>query len=242
MNILLTNDDGFDAPGLVASYEALRELGQLHVVAPLEEQSGCSHRLTLRGPMAVHRRNHDLYGASFAVDGTPADCVRLAVTELIAEPIDLVVSGINRGANAGVDTYYSGTIAAAREGVIQQVRAISVSQAVRQEVELDWAAATRAARQLVPQLLAETLPGPGLWSINLPAPIPEPIDSHVHRVPVASSPIPVTFSCLGHEGSRVSVYEPGTYYWNRQVEGPSDYSVVRDGEIAITAIPVFGRF
>ncbi|MCH7993153.1 MAG: 5'/3'-nucleotidase SurE, partial [Planctomycetes bacterium] len=85
MNILLTNDDGFDAPGLVAAYQAVCELGKVVVVAPRAERSACSHMITLRSPITVEPRQHDRFGAGFAVDGTPADCVRLAVAELIPE-------------------------------------------------------------------------------------------------------------------------------------------------------------
>ena len=242
MNILITNDDGFDAPGLVALYRAVRALGTVHVVAPQQEQSGCSHRLTLRGSLRVERRTHELFGDAFAVDGTPADCVRLAVAQLVSDPIDLVVAGINRGANAGVDTYYSGTIAAAREGALQQIHAISVSQAVRQGVELDWEATSRAAERLIPKLAAEELPGPGFWSVNLPAPLPDDVEASVQRVPVASAAMPVEFNQQGDGQGDQLEYMAGSWYWDRNVDGPCDYAVIRDGGVAVTAIPLFGRF
>ena len=242
MHILITNDDGYDAPGLVALYRAVRALGTVHVVAPMEEQSGCSHRLTLRGSLHVERRTHELFGVAFAVEGTPADCVRLAAAQLVPGSIDLVVAGINRGANAGVDTYYSGTIAAAREGALQRISSISVSQAVRQGVELDWEATSHVAQLLIPKLAAEDLPGPGFWSLNLPAPLPEDLEGSVQRVPVASAPMPVKFDRLGDgQGARLE-YVAGSWYWDRQVDGACDYAVIRDGGIAITAIPLFGRF
>lgn len=242
MDILVTNDDGYDAPGLVALYRAVRALGTVHVVAPMEEQSGCSHRLTLRGSLHVERRTHELFGVAFAVEGTPADCVRLAAAQLVPGSIDLVVAGINRGANAGVDTYYSGTIAAAREGALQRIRSISVSQAVRQGVELDWEATSHAAQLLIPELAAEELPGPGFWSLNLPAPLPKNLEASVQRVPVASAPMPVEFDRLGDgQGDRVE-YVAGSWYWDREVDGACDYAVIRDGGIAVTAIPLFGQF
>ena len=242
MNILITNDDGFDAPGLVALYHAVRALGTVHVVAPREEQSGCSHRLTLRGSLSVERRTHDSFGEGFAVDGTPADCVRLAAAQLVPEPLDLVVAGINRGANAGVDTYYSGTIAAAREGALQRIHAISVSQSVRQGVELDWEATSQAAALLIPKLAAEELPGPGFWSVNLPAPLPDDLEASVRRVPVASAPMPVEFNRQGDGRGEHLEFKAGSWYWDREVDGPCDYAVIRDGGIAVTAIPLFGRF
>ncbi|HNQ22943.1 MAG TPA: 5'/3'-nucleotidase SurE [Phycisphaerae bacterium] len=238
----MTNDDGFGAPGLAALFAAVRQLGTVHVVAPMAEQSGCSHRLTLRRGLAVHRRHHELYGSCFVLDGTPADCVRLALAELIAEPIDLVVAGINLGANAGVDTYYSGTIAAAREGAIQGVHSISVSQAVRNGVETNWEATSKVAATLIRQLADEPLPGPGFWSVNFPAPLPaEPLRA-VHRVPLAQAKMPATFDRLGHPSDGVLEFVSGAYYWDRAVDGACDYGVIRDGGIAVTAIPLFGKF
>ena len=172
MNIVLTNDDGFDAPGLRAAFCALRELGTVHVVAPKTERSACSHAITLRRPIMVHPTKLDGLGTVLAVDGTPADCVRLAIAAIIDQPVDLVVSGINAGANAGVDTYYSGTVAGAREAALLGVPAVAVSQAIRSGVEIDWAAAADLTAHLVRELCNESLPGPGFWSVNLPAPIP----------------------------------------------------------------------
>jgi len=242
LNILLTNDDGYGAPGLLAAFEALRDLGTMHIIAPKTERSACSHTITVGGPITVERVKHDQLGTIFTADGTPADCVRLAVAALIEKPIDLVVSGINAGANAGVDTFYSGTVAGAREGAILGLRAIAVSQAIRIGVTTDWSAARDATSFLVKELLTETLPGPGIWSINLPAPIPPDAKSRIHRVPVAAHPMPMTFDRTDNDDGRTMEFGYGASYWLRDVSGPSDYSVIRDGDIAVTAIPLFGRF
>jgi len=242
MNIVLTNDDGIDARGLEAAYNAVRELGTVNVVAPRSERSACSHTITLRTPINVERRHHPIYGVCFAVDGTPADCVRLAHASLIDEPIDLIVSGINHGANAGVDTFYSGTVAGAREGAILGIRSIALSQALRKEVELDWEATTKAARFLSHELVTEALEGPGFWSVNFPAPIPADPRRNVHRVPVAVHPMPMSFNRKEEEDGRMLRFDYGASYWLRDVTGPSDYSVIRDGGIAVTAIPLYGRF
>ena len=242
MNLLLTNDDGFDAPGLQAAYNALRDMGTVHVVAPITERSTCSHTITLRNPITVERRSHHLFGTSFAVDGTPADCVRLASATLLEHPIHLVVAGINRGANAGVDTFYSGTVAGAREGAILGMNAVAVSQAIRTNVETDWSAAQAVTTTLIKQLVKETLPGPGFWSINLPAPIPTDPEKHVHRVGVAVHPMPMSFDRSDHDDGKTMEFGYGASYWLRDVSGPSDYSVIRDGGIAVTAIPLVGRF
>ena len=241
MNILLTNDDGYDAPGLVAAFNAVKPLGTVHVVAPIVESSACSHTITLRRPISVERRRHELFGEAFAIGGSPADCVRLAVTELIENPIDLVVSGINRGANAGVDTYYSGTVAAAREAAFLGIKAIAVSQAIRKEVEIDWDAATRAACVLVPQLAAESLPACGFWNVNFPSPLTPDAHDRVQRVPVAAHPAPLGFDRF-EDGDGNTSFTYQSPYWSREANGTTDYTVVRDGGIAVSAIPVPGKF
>jgi 5'-nucleotidase len=241
MNIVLTNDDGLDAPGLCAAFDALCDRGSVRVVAPKTQRSACSHTITLGRPITVDAIEHDKFGTTFAVDGTPADCVRLAVAALVDKPIDLVVSGINAGANAGVDTYYSGTVAGAREAAILGLRAIAISQAVRTGLQTDWHAATDIAAFLVEELLEEPLPGPGFWSVNLPAPIPPDVRNHIHRVPTATHPMPMLFDRVQRHDGRME-FSYGASYWLREVSGPSDYSVVRDGGVAVTAIPLFGRF
>jgi len=242
LNIVLTNDDGYDAAGLTAAYNALHDIGTVHVVAPRIEHSACSHTITLRSPITVERRAHARYGVSFVVDGSPADCVRLAVVGLVDRPIDLVVSGINHGANAGVDIFYSGTIAGAREGAILGLPAVALSQAFRQDVEVNWPAAGEVVQMVVKELMKERLDGPGFWSVNLPAPIPPDPRNHIHRVPVAIHPMPMRFARSEQDNGRLMQFDYGASYWLRDVTGPSDYSVIRDGGIAVTAIPLYGRF
>ena len=242
MDILLTNDDGCDAPGLTAAYDALSRLGTVHVVAPMTERSACSHTISLYRPISVERTTRERFGLVHAVDGTPADCVRLAVAELLEGPIDLVVAGINSGANTGVDMFYSGTIAGAREAAILGIPAIAVSQAVRAKIDTDWVATGEITAELVRELHCETLPGPGFWSINLPAPLPDDPKRHVHRVPVATEPVPLMFHRRDGADKTVTQFGYGRAYWVREVTEPSDYSVIRDGGIAVTAIPTFGRF
>lgn len=242
MNILLTNDDGCDAPGLCAAYDALIGLGTVHIVVPTRERSACSHAITLGRPITVQRRTHEHFGRMYAVDGTPADCVRLGAAELIDRPVDLVVSGVNRGANSGVDVYYSGTVAGAREGAILSIRSISVSQAIRPGLDTDWPAASGITAVLVRELVEEPLPGPGFWSINLPAPIPPDPRNHVHRVPVATEPMPMKFERGERDDGRVIEFAYGARYWDRVVSGPSDFATIRDGGIAVSAIPLHGRF
>lgn len=242
MDILLTNDDGIDAPGLQAGFEAIRHLGRVHVVAPSTERSACSHTITLREPITVKRRRSDGFASAFAVDGTPADCVRLAWSALVDHPIKLVVSGINRGANAGVDTFYSGTVAGAREGAILGIPSIALSQGLRAGVETDWARASDVCRFVVDSLLSEELDGPGFWNVNLPAPIPDNARELIQRVPVAIHPMPMTFERSDTDDGKTLEFGYGASYWLRDVSGPSDYSVIRDGGVSVTAIPLVGKF
>jgi len=242
MNILITNDDGFEAPGIAALYDALGPFGEVHLVAPITERSACSHTITLRGPVTVERIEHEHFGSIHVVHGTPADCVRLAMVELLDVPVDLVVSGINRGANAGVDTFYSGTVAGAREGAIMSVPSISVSQAIRPDVDVDWPRATEATRSIVGDLIKEQLPGPGFWNVNLPAPVPPDYRDRIRRVPVAPDPMPADFTRSERDGGLVIEFDWGKTYWFRDVSGINDYSVLRNGEVAVSTIPLSGRF
>jgi 5'-nucleotidase len=241
MNILLTNDDGYASAGFRAAFDAMCRFGKVFAVAPKAECSACSHTLTLRKPIAVEMLSHEHYGTVYAIDGTPADCVRLGITVLLDAKIDLVVSGINHGANTGVDVFYSGTVAAAREAAIIGHRAIALSQALRRPIETSWDKVRDAAATVVEQIIGEELPGPGFWSINFPAPTPDEPHRHVHRVPIAVQPTPMAFDKLEAEDGRTS-YGYGAPYWSREVSEHSDYTVVRDGGIAVSAIPLYGKF
>jgi 5'-nucleotidase len=166
MKILLSNDDGYQAPGIVALYEAIRDLGDVEVVAPEHNNSAKSNALTLNAPLSVHVAPN---GFRY-VTGTPADCVHIALTGLLDYRPDLVVSGINNGANMGDDTIYSGTVGAAMEGYLFGIPAIAFSQ-----VEKGWAnldAAARKARELVQFLLAQRADAqdaqPWLLNVNIP--------------------------------------------------------------------------
>jgi 5'-nucleotidase len=123
MNILLTNDDGWDAPGLAVLQTLAKQFGNIWTVAPLHPMSGISHQMTFERPMALAEKSHQ----TFALDGTPADCVRIATTQLEV-PFDWVLSGINNGGNLGSDIYVSGTVAAAREATLRGIRAVALSQ------------------------------------------------------------------------------------------------------------------
>ena len=242
MNILLTNDDGYDAPGLHAAFEAVRHLGTVHVVAPVTERSSCGHGITTGRPITVRPIAHEHFGTVHAVDGTPADCVRIAHGNLLSTPADLVLSGVNRGANAGVDVYYSGTVAGAREAALLGHRAVAVSQATRLGIQPDWPAVTAITRAIIDELLHETLPGPGFWSVNYPAPLPSEPHKHVRRVPIAEQAWPIHFERLESAGEYSMQFQYSVPYWQREVAEDSDFTVIRDGGIAVSAVPLFCRF
>jgi 5'-nucleotidase len=162
MRILLSNDDGYFAPGLAHLADALGDLGDVVVVAPERDRSGASNSLTLDRPLAVRRSAN---GFLF-VNGTPTDCVHLAVTGLLEELPDLVVSGINLGANMGDDTIYSGTVAAAMEGFLLGIPAIAVS--LTSKAGRHFATAARIARDLVRQFQTRPIEHPVLLNVNVP--------------------------------------------------------------------------
>ena len=164
MKILISNDDGYQAPGIVALYDALKDVAEVEVIAPEHNNSAKSNALTLHSPLYVHKGSN---GFRY-VNGTPADCVHIALTGLLGYRPDLVVSGINDGANMGDDTIYSGTVGAAMEGFLFGVPAIAFSQVEKNWGELESAA--RKARDLVLQMSHQHLIGrtPGLLNVNIP--------------------------------------------------------------------------
>jgi 5'-nucleotidase len=164
MKILLSNDDGYQAPGLVALYEAIKDLAEVEVVAPEHNNSAKSNALTLYAPLSVRRANN---GFRY-VNGTPADCVHVALTGLLDHRPDLVVSGINNGANMGDDTIYSGTVGAAMEGYLFDIPAIAFSQTQKGWAHIESAA--RKARELVSQVLARISRDSPAWLLNVNIP------------------------------------------------------------------------
>jgi len=162
MRILVSNDDGYNAPGVEALVEALQGLGELTVVAPETNCSGASNSLTLNRPLSVRQAHNGFY----FINGTPSDCVHVALTGLLDFRPDLVVSGINNGANLGEDTLYSGTVAAATEGYLFGIPSIAFSLVRKGWEHLDAAAAV--ARQVVQRHIEQPM-GNVLLNVNIPA-------------------------------------------------------------------------
>jgi 5'-nucleotidase len=239
MKILICNDDGYQAPGIVALYEALKTVADVEVVAPEINNSAKSNALTLHSPLYVHTAAN---GFRF-VNGTPADCVHIALTGLLGYRPDLVVSGINNGANMGDDTIYSGTVGAAMEGYLFGIPALAFSQ-----TEKGWAhieVAARRARELVMQLAASMdllhegqRPAQAPWLLNVN--IPNLPDDQIKGVKVAR---------LGrrHAAERVITQTSPrgeTMYWIGSA-GPAkdegegtDFHAAQQGYMAITPLQV----
>ncbi|MFZ1245490.1 MAG: 5'/3'-nucleotidase SurE [Azonexus sp.] len=162
MRILLSNDDGYFAPGLAALAEALRGLGEVVVVAPEQNRSGASNSLTLDRPLHLKKAANGFY----FVNGTPTDCVHLAVTGMLDDLPDIIVSGINHGANMGDDTIYSGTVAAATEGYLFGIPSIAIS--LTSFESNNFATAGLVARQLVERFIRDPIREPVLLNVNVP--------------------------------------------------------------------------
>ena len=163
MRILLTNDDGIDAPGIQAMKQALASLGEVIMIAPETVQSATSHAVTFHRPIRVVER-----AGGLAVSGRPADCVKLGLHQLIDGPVDLVVSGMNCGANVGINVLYSGTVGAAREATFSGVPGIAVSLHIDDWEHDHWQRAAKHARRAIDAVLAGPLDGKTVINVNVP--------------------------------------------------------------------------
>jgi 5'-nucleotidase len=223
--ILDTNDDGVHSPGIRALAAALGALAEVQIVAPDREVSACSQSLTLKHPLRADKIEEGIH----SVDGTPADCVNLALVKLLTRRPDLLVSGINRGANLGEDVFYSGTVGGAREGTFFGVPSIAVSLAARAESDFSHAAAFAA--RLAGLVMEKGLPERTLLNVNVPP----------------GTPIGVAVTVQGrreHEGTIFEGLDPRrrTYYWieegrDRWVsDDMSDIHAIRQGLISVTPL------
>ncbi|MBI2827181.1 MAG: 5'/3'-nucleotidase SurE [Planctomycetia bacterium] len=168
MQILLTNDDGIYAPGLAAMERELRSLGEVTVVAPATEQSGVGHSITFLSPLVVKEIFDGERRRGWAVEGSPADCVKLGIFEFCPQRPALVVSGINGGLNAGINVLYSGTVAAAIEGAFFEITSVAVSLEFDEHARYDQAA--RMALSVIKQVLERKGAAPHLYNLNIPTP------------------------------------------------------------------------
>lgn len=228
-HLVLTNDDGIDAPGLEALREAAGGIGgDLRIVAPSDPWSSMGHAVTAGGEaIRIDRRGP----GRIAVGGTPADCVRLALHHLAPGPA-WVLAGINRGGNLGADVHHSGTVAAAREAVLHGVPAIAVSHYIRKDRPLDWSWAARWAHRVIMELIARPWQPGTLWNVNLPHPGPEEPDPEVVFCPVDPSPLPLGFAVEG-DAARYN----GNYHGRERIAG-ADVEVCFGGRIAVSLVRI----
>jgi 5'-nucleotidase len=225
---IITNDDGYHAPGIQAIRTSMAQISHSSlVVAPASAVSGCGHSVTTHEKIVS--RVEDQGG--FSVEGTPADCVRLALHKF-APQAQWVISGINAGGNLGVDIFHSGTVAAVREAVFHGRRGIAVSHYIAKGHVIDWQQAARWSGEVLKMLLARDLPESCFWNVNLPclpsdAPMPEVVDCPWDR-----SPLPLDYLYDANSAAYNGVYQ------NRhRVEG-ADVSVCFGGRIAVSLVQV----
>ena len=232
MRVLLTNDDGIHAPGLMALFKELCQDFDLEIVAPESEMSAVGHAITLTSPLRVQEvfKNGDHYG--YGVKGTPADCVKIAVQELLEEPPDIILSGINFGANVGVNVLYSGTVSAATEGAFLGIRSAAISLDTRKDPDYGFAA--RFGRVIIDYIMENGLKRGTALNVNIPAVSPDRITG-----------VAVTRQGVGrHQENYERRIDPrgNVYYWltgERPVEEriqDADVKALKANKITITPI------
>ncbi|MGH0036770.1 MAG: 5'/3'-nucleotidase SurE [Myxococcota bacterium] len=227
MKILLTNDDGYGAPGIETLREVCEAFGHCIIVAPAGPQSGVGHAVTTDAPLRFTRHGDD----RFAVEGTPADCARVGLCELVGE-VDWVIAGINHGANLGSDTYVSGTVAAAREAAILGRRAIAISQYVGKHRRIDWQRSMERAAPVLRSLLDRGVPPGGFWNVNLPHPLDESTGCEAVECPVDPSPQGVRF-----ERRAGALHWIGEYHERPRRPG-HDIDVCFGGRVAVSPLRI----
>jgi 5'-nucleotidase len=228
MRILLSNDDGYAAPGLEALAEALAPIADITVIAPERDRSGASNSLTLDRPLRLRRAANGFY----FVNGTPTDCVHLAVTGMLDYRPDMVVSGINLGANMGDDTIYSGTVAAAMEGYLLGVPAIAISLASKHGSH--FATAARVARQLVERCQRQGFAEPVLLNVNVPdeAEVQGPRVTRLGRRHKAEPAVPVVTP------RNETVYWVGAAGEAADAGEGTDFHAVANGFVSVTPLQI----
>lgn len=232
MRILLTNDDGISAPGIKALWDILRQEAEVFVVAPSMEQSASSQAITVHHPIRVDEYNIDAEGIKgWSVGGTPTDCVKLALASILDKKPDIVISGINLGANLGSDVLYSGTVSAAIEGALHNIPAIAVSLDLREEPDFSHAASF--TYRLARKLMQEKLPSNTLLNVNVPS--------------SAKSAKEMMMTQLGVR-EYINTFDKRTdprgrcYYWmggqimDREDAENTDVFAVKNGKISVTPI------
>lgn len=226
MQFLLTNDDGIEAAGLAALVAAAEPLGEAVVVAPAGPQSGVSHAVTWHEGVRIEPRGD----RRFAIYGTPADCTRLGLQHLVPEA-SWILSGINHGANLGADVYYSGTVAAVREGLLHGWPGIAFSHYRKAGIAFDWARAQRWITPLLRDLLAREVEAGLFYNVNLPLLPPEAPEPEMIWCPLDPKPLPLNYR---HE-EESGLYYAGDYHLRERTPG-ADVETCFRGKIAVTTV------
>lgn len=227
MTVVLTNDDGIDAPGIRALQAAL--LGRATaIVAPDRPLSGCSHQLNRGGAIAIQQQGE----REHAIAGTPADCTRVAVSYLYPD-VCWVLSGINAGGNMGADIHVSGTVAAVREATLLRVPGIAVSHYIQDGRPIDWTVATRLASKVLDKLMQQP-PIPGrFWNVNLPHLPADAPDPPIVECPTCTQPLPTEFKIENNQFHYVGRYR------DRQRDQGGDVDVCLSGNISVCEISLW---
>lgn len=233
MLILLTNDDGIYAPGLAALERELEKLGDVYVVSPATEQSGVGHSITYLSPLVVKELFEGTQRRGWAVEGSPADCVKIGIFEFCPRLPDLIVSGINGGLNAGINVLYSGTVAAAIEGAFFGITSIAVSLEFEDHAEFERAA--QLARGVIEQILAKKSAAPQLYNLNIPTAALHAPDRQVQVVPMGMQ--------RGGQPYEKRIDPRGrSYFWalsdpvDYADEHETDLSALRKGHMTLTPL------
>ena len=224
MTLILTNDDGIDAPGIRALLKAV-EGQKVIVAAPVDHLSGCGHQVTTTKAINVHRRSVTEY----AIAGTPADCTRIALSHLCPEA-KFVLAGINAGGNMGADVYISGTVAAVREAAFHGVSGIAVSHYLKGKKNVDWDTAARWTKKVLADLMNRSPEVGTYWNINLPHLEPGDPDPEVVFCQPSTQPLPVNYRVEGND-----YYYVGKYAQRDRTSG-TDVDVCFAGKIAVTRL------
>jgi 5'-nucleotidase len=228
MKLLLTNDDGIEAPGLRALAEVAASFGEPIIVAPCLAHSGCSHRVTTDRPVRLIAHGP----AWYALEGTPADCVRIGL-HAVAPDAAWVLAGLNEGGNLGVDVHHSGTVAAVREAVLHGRPGIALSHYHRRGWPLDWSRAGRLIEPLLADLLNRPWTAGTFWNINLPHLPAHASEPRVVFCPLEPAPLP-----LAYRREEDLLHYAGDYHERPRSAG-SDVDVCFNGDIAVTEVRLF---
>jgi 5'-nucleotidase len=233
--IILTNDDGIGAPGILALEQAIKQAihhqpqlsPAIAIVAPSTQQSGCGHQVTTHASIALAQQTEN----SWAIDGTPADCTRVALWHLYPQT-QWVLSGINAGGNMGSDVYISGTVAAVREAALHRIPAIAFSHYRNGKQPYDWERATAWTTQLLLDLMARPYKAGTYWNINLPHLLPDAPEPAIVFCQPCRQPLPVMFEVVDQQLNYCAKYS------DRQRDPHADVETCLNGNIAVTQLSV----